>query len=366
MYSCGMGTSKGIERRRGARIKGELWVGVGDKKPPVEKCRGDISISGVYLDVGKSMGDVGHVLNLYLETGDKSTSLNIMSRVVRVVTCEDLWQGKTVAGVALEFLAQNDQQQNEVVQFVRSVAELQKRKALDLQVDCHVPARVGHNEEDSQDATVNLLRPDGMVLETDLPITAGETIRIEIGGLTSEKRMQFSGQAVKTSLSEAEQDQSRYRVEVVFNSDQQPSDANLSEFAVGSSIDDAIDSLMSEVVVWCGEAQKPKQTHLQGALSEVRLTSLLAFFDMERLSGELRLSFDEHQATIFLDQGRVIDAESSTHSSSPIDTIEELLDWAKAEFEFRFGTVQREDVIGMPTPGLLMELAHREDEKMRP
>jgi CRP-like cAMP-binding protein len=109
-----------------------------------------------------------------------------------------------------------------------------------------------------------------------------------------------------------------------------------------------------------GKAATVRQ--LAGDLAQVRPTSLLVFFEMERMTGVLRLDDGKTQAFLYLSNGRILDVEAPSHVDAPLAKLNEVLLWEKGSFDFSFQPVTREDRIQTGTTGLLLEAARVADE----
>lgn len=109
-------------------------------------------------------------------------------------------------------------------------------------------------------------------------------------------------------------------------------------------------------------AKAGKTSNLQGDLAQVPPTSLLVFFEMERMTGVLRLNDGRTRAALFLKAGRVLDVEAPQRVEEPMGRLSELLTWNTGRFEFSFEPVDREDRIQTGTTGLLLEAARVADE----
>ena len=124
-------------------------------------------------------------------------------------------------------------------------------------------------------------------------------------------------------------------------------------------------ALASEAALTDPPGRERDGVHLSGRLSEVALPSLLAFLELERSSGVLGIERDSNKAAVFVQDGRILDVESDAFDSSPIEALTDLLQWSEGAFEFMFQAVERDDAIGQPTTGLLMECARIADERSR-
>ena len=113
------------------------------------------------------------------------------------------------------------------------------------------------------------------------------------------------------------------------------------------------------------DAASPGSSHLSGRISQISMPSALWLLDNERLSGILEFSRPGEKIVLFLSEGRVIDAESPDAERSPREHLSVLMGWDDGEFEFRVEPVDREDRLGVPTQGLLLDLAVASDDENR-
>jgi hypothetical protein len=102
---------------------------------------------------------------------------------------------------------------------------------------------------------------------------------------------------------------------------------------------------------------------MSGILAEVSMPSLLAFFELERASGVLSLEHESTRASIFVREGCIVDVDSEPAESPAVDRLGGLLQWLDGAFEFRFQTVDRDDVIERSTTALLLDCARQSDEE---
>ena len=112
-----------------------------------------------------------------------------------------------------------------------------------------------------------------------------------------------------------------------------------------------------------GKAAAPR--HLQGDLAQLRPPSLLVFFEMERMTGVLRLERGKERAALFIKSGRILDVEAPAKVEKPVERLGQLLAWDQGSFDFTFEDVEREDRVRTGTTGLLLEAARVADEAAR-
>jgi hypothetical protein len=136
-----------------------------------------------------------------------------------------------------------------------------------------------------------------------------------------------------------------------------------------SLIDEMWMELVPEARSILGEApseSSPNGTsQLSGRLSQISMPSALWLLDQERLTGALEFSRPGERIVLFVREGTVIDAESPDQVRDPRGHLSALMAWKDGEFEFRVETVDRPDRIGVPTQGLLLDLAVAADEEAR-
>jgi hypothetical protein len=347
----------GIEHRRGARIKSKFWVKIPNIAEEMELRKGNISISGIFLEIDKPLGKAGDVHALNIATVDRSDTFCLMARLVRTITIDDIWREKVVIGAAWEFLFENDRKRRSIEQFVQRVAMLQKMEEGDLELAYQYNAQVGQTDSTTHAALVTSVWLNGMLIETDWPVKEGEKLNVEIEAPASKKKMRLVGQA-RTTRKLEHGETGRYQVEVRFVSPE-----SSATYASADTVAEAVDQLLSETAVWSAGIPVRSHEHLKGNLAQIRLPSLLAFIELERMSGIVRLKQDSQCAKLVVIDGRVIDAVAGEDwSVNPLELLSSLMRWNQGVFEFRLQEVEREDRVEMSTSTLLIELARREDE----
>lgn len=349
-----------IEQRRGARFPAHLWVTVADVTPVAELCWGNISISGIFFETERDFGDPGEVHLLSLANSDRSLSIDIMGKVIRVLAFDDLWKGTVIAGVALEFLVESDSQREEVAQFVRA---LSTGHSMNYRFNAQVKGEGAAEHR----ATIRKLGLDGMLLETDWPVTTGDTINVLIEAPASGKSIHIAGRTIKASPTTMENGSSGFQVEVQFAISPQAEAASLAHQPAGTSISEAVEILLTEAIVGKNPMTPRPPASLRGSMAQVHLENLLAFLEMEGSTGVLHLLRGQECVDLFFQQGRLVDVTaSSSEERAPRYILDDLVGWSDGEFEFLIQPVDRKDVIDTPTSTLLNDLARqrtREDHK---
>ncbi len=360
-----------MDRRRGARLNASFWISIKGVIEPAQMRRGDISISGICFEADQSIGTLGAIIPLQLATADKNHTLEVMARVVREVRYDDLLTGEVVAGIALEYLVETSHQRWEIEEFVRKVAKLQADKARNLRLNYNFRAHVDREDLTRENATVQAITLEGMQIQTDRPVKIGEMVHVQVQTADAKKVIRFTGEAIGIHKETTPDGNPRYSVEVRFvdiNTDtemvKRSEDSTYS--VIGSSISDALDTLMIEASVPADPGDHLAMVrHLQGALNQIPLPSLLSFLEFERRTGQLTVVHDEKTAKLFLREGRVVDLQTDPPARSPLEGIAEMMDWSNGTFEIVFQSVDVEDRIGVSTTALLLELAQKKDEAAR-
>jgi hypothetical protein len=349
-----------IEQRRGARFPAHLWIRVADVTPVAELCWGNISISGIFFETERDFGNPGDVHLLSLANPDRSLSIDIMGKVIRVLAFDDLWKGTVIAGVALEFLVESDSQRDEVAQFVRALSTGHP-------MDYRFSAQVEGQGAAEHQATIRKLDLDGMLMETDWPITTGETINVLIAAPASGETIHLSGRTIKARPATLENGSSVYQVEVRFAMSPQAEAASAIQQPAGTSISEAVEILLTEAIAGPKPMIPRPAASLRGSMAQVQLENLLAFVEMEGSTGVLHMVRGQECVDLFFQQGHLVDVTAApSEERAPKNILDELVEWTDGEFEFLIQPVHRKDVIDATTSTLLNDLARqraREDHQ---
>jgi two-component system, chemotaxis family, chemotaxis protein CheY len=100
-----------------------------------------------------------------------------------------------------------------------------------------------------------------------------------------------------------------------------------------------------------------------GRLNVMPISDLVQVLHLCHKTGELRLEQGERQASIFVEDGAILDAAAGRATGE--EAVYEILSWKDAGFTFRSGVRSGRRTIAQPTMTLLMEGARRLDEKRR-
>ncbi len=110
-------------------------------------------------------------------------------------------------------------------------------------------------------------------------------------------------------------------------------------------------------------ADQPKGSMLRGSLAEISIATLLSLLEFERKSGILVVLRDFEAARLFLAGGHVVKIEGPTDDRDPLGRMMTVLDWQQGNFEFTRCEVVGSDEIDRTTSQLLLEHAHRHDQR---
>lgn len=351
-----------MERRRGVRIPGQLWIGLPPLIDPPQLCPGNLSISGLYFQTETSLRGLKQVQLIHVATSaDRSMSIELVAQLVRLATCEDVRQGTSLSGAAFEFLFDSEEQRYQLETLTRQLGTEQLAEAGSIAAGGQLDAEVTRPAIGSEHrARLHEISFDRLYLETDLPIENGEALRVAIEAPGSGKAVRLSGRALSsTRLGSSEP--SRYRVQVQLRS---PNSGEAATAPGSTSIEEAIETLLTAVTRWQPRTAPTARDGMGGALTQVRLCRVLGVAELEQLSGVLRLERPDEQAAVYLREGQVIDVELSGAGADvlPVESLQTLLSWNDGTFCFEatapeHADRERPDRIGTPTRALLATLA---------
>jgi hypothetical protein len=373
------------ESRRGARVEASFLVAIdGIDAEPVPRS-GDISATGIYFEVDQPVGEVGSVQWLRVASADRRHKIHLMAHVIRSVTLDDLDGGRSI-GVAFEFMPESEEAAKAVenfVQYVLVLADDTGDAALEPRLDAMSSAAVGT-------AVVRQLSVRTMTIEANWTVAPGDHIRVDIAAPGMSRRVRLEGSAKRIAPIDRGHRGPPYAIEIEFESeiDRPPRRASSMTFAAvrpemmppqvpekvapppkdgapppDDEISRALDDLFSALIhPPKAESVRPRREHLSGLLSRIRLPTLCALLDMERLSGHLVLQKGDERVVIYVSEGRLIDVEGMGDSLLPRAKIAKAFNWDEGSFVFDVQPVDRPDRIGVGTTALLLDIAREEDE----
>lgn len=386
-----MNGSKGEEARRSTRVVTSFLVAVDGIDAELTSRRGDISATGIFFETSTRIGDAGSVQFLTIASASRSDEIRLMAHVVRTIALDDVAGGQ-LFGVALEFMPESEDAAAAVERFVQRILF---EEPAEPSLAPRLPAEASSATQQNGQAVLRQLSVRSMTLETSWGVAPGERLRVEIAAPGRSRRVRLEGSAVRvTPRSDGgnSKNATPYEIEVEFQTEierpprhgssmtfaavrpelitsyavkpaskpevLQPPATEAGEDEVSRVLDDLFAALIHPPA-----DIRPKREHLSGLLSRIRLPTLCALFDMERLSGELTLRRDTVKAVIFIRNGQLVDAEGLPGDLAPRAQISELLAWDDGSFEFDVCTVDRADRVETSTTALLLDLAREDDER---
>jgi hypothetical protein len=127
-----------------------------------------------------------------------------------------------------------------------------------------------------------------------------------------------------------------------------------------------LDDLLSALILPAEEDTQGRGVHhLTGQIARVRLPTLCALFEMERLTGVLVVRSDIEEGRIYVSDGQLVDVEPLAPTEQPRVRLQAILAWTEGTFEFDIRPVHRPNRIGMSVTALLLDLAAQNDEASR-
>jgi hypothetical protein len=354
-------------------------VAVDGLDPSPKRRSGDISATGVYFDTDRDMGVAGTVQWLHLESFDSARVLRVMACVVRTVQLADA-TGQRIWGAAFEFMPESDAKADLVQDFVRYVLDLPSPDSRRLVVEGHADLRQGTVNTERRQLSVR-----SVVLQASWSMRAGERVRLDVVAPGMTRRMRLEGRAVRVAPRPLTAEGQQYDIEVAIDEETArpvrihssmsfPAVRPVDAAAVGSlpeakdlaAASDALDDLLSALILPPDDPGSPRRHHLSGEMSRIRLPSLLQLFEIERMTGKISVKRPAGDARIFVRDGQVVDVEPLAVGSVARAVIGELLASEVGTFQFTLEPVERPDRVGVGTTALLLDLAREGDEARRP
>lgn len=413
------------ETRAAARINTRFCVAVDGIDPEVTPRAGNISATGVYFESERDIGSVGTVHWLHVASADQASWMSVMACVARVI--ELVEGGRHLRGVAFQFMPLSDDQAEKLQDFVRYVlasapdegpeaATVDQR--LEAQAVSEAPPALPGMPEIPADAVVSRLSVRTLVLDTTWPVEEGATVRVEIAAPGLSQALALKGRAVRVRTTSMIEDDPRYQIELRVHDERGttpraltaappapsggsvrpggsarppaspgsvvpppppmpkgsgsvrppgsvPPDRSSAALPVDAAVSETLDQLFSSIIARPVEAPAPAHKHLSGSLDRIRLPTLFALAEMERMSGALDVKQGAHAARLFLREGRILDVEPIPEGSTHRAELSRLCGWDSGTFEFFMDVIDRPDRVGVPTTALLLDLAREADEAGR-
>jgi hypothetical protein len=335
------------ERRAQDRVRASFVLRILPGESRVQVRAGDVSPTGLFVELDHEVGAPGELRRLRLGTRDGVRIVELDARVIRVVRSDDLLAGPRIHGVAFEFVLADAEVRRRVDTFVEhlrrgEVVPLHDDASPRVRAACSTSASPTPASATSDAVVPNEVRdsvPDGLCvrLETPWKLRPGERIRVEIPTETGQ-RVHVDARAVE----------SRVRKN--------------GRFATRFSLERGEDEVGERDVSGIRLALAQRTPELTGDLGSLSLPTVLVLLSMEQLSGVLRLSAEE-DVRVYLRHGHVVDVEGA--GTSPRAVLARALEWSTGTFSFARRDVNREDRVRASTTALLLDLAREQDENRR-
>jgi hypothetical protein len=330
------------ERRAQDRVRASFVLRILPGESRVQVRAGDVSPTGLFVELDHEVGAPGELRRLRLGTRDGVRIVELDARVIRVVRSDDLLAGPRIHGVAFEFVLADAEVRRRVDTFVE---HLRRGEVVPLHEDTSqrvCPTSPTSASSTSEALVPNEVRdsvPDGLCvrLETPWKLRPGERIRVEVPTETGQ-RVHVDARAVE----------SRVRKN--------------GRFATRFSLERGEDEVGERDVSGIRLALAQRTPELTGDLGSLSLPTVLVLLSMEQLSGVLRLSVGE-DVRVYLRHGCVVDVEGP--GDSPRESLARALERSAGTFSFARRDVNREDRVRASTTALLLDLAREQDENRR-
>jgi hypothetical protein len=102
---------------------------------------------------------------------------------------------------------------------------------------------------------------------------------------------------------------------------------------------------------------------INGFLSEVSLSTVMAMLEIERHSGRLKVATDDGQLASFeLAEGSVVSSRLSENDADPLQTLRTALCWKQGRFWFRQQAAEAPSFPPRSIGSLLLEATRQNDE----
>lgn len=341
----------------GAPIKTRLRLQILGLDDEPRLRRGDLSLTGLYVEYDREVGPLGSIQRLVIGSPDGQRSVAVVARLVRIASVQDFWRGDLVAGLAFQFLCEATGEQVQPVPAAESkaIAELVRHvlhllNEADLVQLEHRWLGTLRSDAGEQHARISSMSLRGLVLETDVPVPVGETVRVEIPEPGTSRPVQFLGRAVVSTRDAAAGGVPSYRTDVRFERDPAATPRPRPD-----SISDAVETLLGATLATAtAPALAAAPQPLSGLLSRISLTSVLALCAVERVTGVVLIESSADLVRIFLRDGRPIDAVDQAGEKPPEQVLSGALRGEDARFEVSFEPVERAERLDPELSGRLL------------
>jgi hypothetical protein len=317
---------------------------------PVER-HGDISLTGIFFELEREVGAAGSVQWLRLTSLDRRHTVEVLARVIRSITLDDLAQPEPRFGVAFEFMPDSAERFASLQNLVGSLLHQAATEQAAAEIDTH----------DLPRAAVFHPRITRMYLEANWPVRTGEIVQVVFRSPGTKTRIPFEGQVVAVQRAATAPGTSAYDVEVELR----PPGVRAGSQSTHGTISESVDLIFNVLLDEASEKRKSpasRKEHLVGLLSRISITSLLSLFDLERVSGHLRVKRGDQRIHIYVREGQIVDAVRDGSTALARDVLRSVVMSREGTFDFTPQEIDRPDRIGLGTTALMLELAREHDE----
>jgi hypothetical protein len=400
-------------RQGGVRIETELWVRViGRDTEPIRRS-GNICGTGFFFEAEDWVGRPGDIGVMEVCSDDRAHSFTTMASLKRVVSANEARFGSVRPGVSYQFLPSDELTRTAIARTVRHIAEQHPDQAGGLvfedfqqaaseaeypgagqnvqlcvetgaRVRLVVDASVGGSKREVTGVVGDItesVQADGATRfwvpiyqveesESEAAEQATQPAPVEQPTIAESPELSFGDDSLDTSFGDESLD-----VDIDFGAEAIEFPDNVESPEESDGDESLIDRMWKELVpearsIIAGSAEgsssdRSGKPHLSGRLSQISMPSALWLLDQEHLSGALEFRRDCEEIVLYLEEGRVIDAESPDRERTPREHLSVLMSWEDGQFEFHVEAVDRPDRLGVPTQGLLLDLAVADDEAGR-
>jgi hypothetical protein len=416
------------ETRAAARINTRFCVAVDGIDPEVTPRAGNISATGVYFESEREIGSVGTVHWLHVASADQASWMSVMACVARVIELVEGGRSfRGVAFQFMPLSDDQAEKLQDFVRYVLASAPDEGPEAatvdqrLEARAVSELPAQPAQPAESisdiPSDAVVSRLSVRSLVLDTTWPVEEGTTVRVEIAVPGLAQALALKGRAVRVRTTSMIESDPRYQIELRVQDERGttpraltapppapsgnsvrpggsarppavpgsvapppppmpkaggsvrpgtfPPDRSSSGQPVDAAVSETLDQLFSSIIQRPVEAPAPAHKHLSGSLDRIRLPTLFALAEMERMSGALDVKQGTQTSRLFLRDGRILDVEPMPEGSTHRAELSRLCAWDNGTFEFFMEVIDRPDRVGIATTAMLLDLAREADEASR-
>jgi hypothetical protein len=358
------------EQRDGLRIETELWVRVVGRDHAPSLRSGNICGSGFFFEIDRWAGRPGDIGVMEVSSEDQSHTFTTMASLARVIGADEAQSSSTRQGVSYEFLPSDEATRVAIARTVRHIAE-------------EHPEQLGVSGLDAFGYSAPHRRDRGQGVIGGSYIEAGTQVHLIVDAELMGGKREVQGVVGDITESSQADGTTRFWVPVyvekgVEGTPIEPTtqDAGLEKAVpidptkASSDEKTILDEMWTDLVPKArsileeaGSGSSPTgKSHLSGRLSQISMPSALWLLDQERLSGVLEFRRENELILLYLREGSVIDADSPSCEREPREHLAALMAWQDGAFEFRVEAIDRPDRLGVPTQGLLLDLAVASDE----